>query len=309
MKRLSPAWNHRWTDRPRRWLLTRCATSCCSNWQSDRFRVPKQRVEPSCISEPRVKLITIILKHLNRDILPTAGPADWIRERLYMLGAEVNSSISVTINSETDTFQRKKNDTEQADGEIWLQILCLRWKRNLGRANPEPAACCRHIKKDNYLMDTWTATHSRNLCTCLNIWYRLWRVMKGQLLGRALHKLQALFSAFMEGFGGRVEGSCLIQVVVFCLAQRDVHVQSPHQSREKQPARPRVHIHVSVSNHAAWPCFPWLLRLVRNTQCNMHRSLPWHSPLLACVVNKYMCVWPISIIASGTTASLSLISL
>lgn len=47
-------------------------------------------------------------------------------------------------------------------------------------------------------MDTWTATHSRNFCTYLNIWYRLWRVMKGQLLGRALHK------HFGGGVGGGV---------------------------------------------------------------------------------------------------------
>lgn len=168
-------------------------------------------------------------------------------------------------------------------------------------------------------MDKRTATHSRNLCTYLNIWYRLWRAMKGQLWGRAAQELSALSCAFGEYLGrwagqGRW-GTQLIQAPLFCLAQTDMHVQSPHQAREREPARPRTHIHVSVSNHAAWPCFPWLLRLVRNTQCNMHHSLLWHPPLRACAhtrawaVNKYMCVWPISIIASGTTASLSLISL
>lgn len=167
-------------------------------------------------------------------------------------------------------------------------------------------------------MDTRTATQIMNLCTYLNIWYRLWRAMKGQLCGRAAHKLQALFGAFGECLGrwGRGRwGTWLIQVPGFWLAQTDMHVQSPHQPREREPTGPHAHIHVSVSNHAAWPCFPWLLRLVRNTQCSMHHSLLWHPPLRgrvhtqACVVNKYMCVWPISIIASGTTASLSLISL
>lgn len=102
--------------------------------------------------------------------------------------------------------------------------------------------------------------------------------MKGQLLKHALQKPEA------QGWVPFGNAAGYIQPGGGVLSHTSRHTHQVLISGQGAANRARfAHIHVSVSNHAAWPCFPWPLRLVRNTQGNMHHSLPWHPSLRACV--------------------------
>lgn len=92
--------------------------------------------------------------------------------------------------------------------------------------------------------------------------------MKGQLLGRILLKPKAwvLLGKY--------------QARRWCFVE---DYQTHSSTDQKQQAGWAAQIHLSVSNHAAWPCFPWLLGLVRNTHSNTHHLLPWHPSLHVCV--------------------------